>query len=147
MGGGDYVMAKLTPKQKDFADYYIETGNATDSYRRAYDCTEKTASVEGFKNLAKPSVKQYLESRIAEKDSKKIAKQDEILEFLTSVLRGEEKEKIPIVSKDFFELVDNTPSIKDRTKAAELLGKRYTLWVDKHSIDGNLGVKIVDDIK
>jgi phage terminase small subunit len=137
---------KLTEKQKRFADYYIETGNATESARRAGykgDNLNRIAS----ENLTKLVIQEYVNERIAEKDNKRIAKQDEVLQFLTNVLRGEETETIPIFAKDHFELVENTPSIKDRTKAAELLGKRYTLWTDKTQLEGTIGVTVVDDIE
>ena len=38
-------------------------------------------------------------------------------------------------------------SVKERNKAAELLGKRYALFTDKVNIDGNVGVQIIDDIE
>jgi phage terminase small subunit len=136
---------KLTEKQKRFADYYIETGNATESAIKA-GYSEKTAKEMGYENLTKPHIRLYVDERIAEKDNKRIASQDEVLQFLTNVLRGEETETIPVFAKDHFEMVENTPNIKDRTKAAELLGKRYTLWTDKTKIEGSLGVTIVDDI-
>lgn len=139
---------KLTEKQKRFADIYIETGNATQSYIDAgYKATTReVAEANARKLLATYSVKKVIEERIAEKDNNRIAKQDEVLEFLTKVLRGEETEAIPLSTKTGFQLLDNTPSIRDRTKAAELLGKRYTLWTDKTQLEGNIGVTIVDDI-
>ncbi|MBS4173479.1 terminase small subunit [Bacillus sp. FJAT-49736] len=124
---------KLTVKQKRFADYFIETGNATEAYKKAgYSAKDDNiAGVEGHKLLKNPKIDSYIKELISEKDHERIASQDEVLEFLTKVLRGEETEKIPISGKDWFEMIDNNPSIKDRTKAAELLGKRYTLWTEK----------------
>jgi phage terminase small subunit len=136
---------KLTEKQKRFADFYIETGNAAESAVRA-GYSEKTAKEIGCENLTKPNIRQYIDERIAEKDSRRIASQDEVLEYLTKVLRGEETERIPIVGKDYFEMIDNTPSVKDRTKAAELLGKRYAMWTDKQQIEGMVPVTIVNDL-
>lgn len=140
---------KLTEKQKRFADIYIETGNATQSYIDAgYKATTRdVAEANARKLLATYSVKFVIDERIREKDNNRIAKQDEVLEFLTKVLRGQETETIPLPTKQGFELIDNTPSIKDRTKAAELLGKRYTLWTDKTQLEGSIGVTIVDDIE
>ncbi|MEK5175093.1 terminase small subunit [Heyndrickxia sp. FSL W8-0496] len=137
---------KLTEKQKRFADYYIESGNATDAYRKAYNASDKTASVEGFKNLAKPSVKKYIEERMSEIRSKNIATQEEILEYLTSVMRGEISEEVAVATKKGVSIVDVEVGAKDRTKAAELLGKRYAMWTDNKNIGGNIGVTIVDDI-
>lgn len=143
-------MANLTEKQKRFADYYIESGNATESYKRAgYSVTSSNAAgVEGHKLLRHPKISAYINSRIETKDHERIASQEEVLEFLTNVLRGKITEKIPVgIGMGAQELIDNTPTIKDREKAAELLGKRYMLWTDKHQIEGNIGVQIVDDIK
>ena len=108
---------KLTPKQKAFADYYIETGNATEAERRA---GYKKPNVQGSQNLDKLSVKSYIEERIKALDEKRIAKGEEVLQYLTKVMRGEEKDQFGLDA-----------SLQDRTKAAELLGKRYRLFVDK----------------
>lgn len=139
---------KLTEKQKRFADYYIETGNASDSYKRAYDCSsDKTASVEGSRNLAKPSVKKYIDERMKSINSETIATQQEIMEYLTNVMRGETSEEMPVPTKKGIVIAEVKASIKDRTKAAELLGKRYVMWTDRKEIEGNIGVTIVDDIE
>jgi phage terminase small subunit len=139
---------KLTEKQRRFADYYIETGNATEAYLKAgYNVkSSDVAKVNASRLLTNANVKAYIDERIKQKDNQRIASQDEVLQFLTGVLRGEERETLPIFAKDHFEMVENTPSIKDRTKAAELLGKRYTLWTDKTQLEGSIGVTIVDDI-
>lgn len=136
---------KLTEKQKRFADFYIETGNATEAAVRA-GYSQKTAKEMGYENLTKPHVKSYIDERMGEKEKERIASQDEVLAFLTQVLRSEVTESIPIVGKNFFEMVNNTPSIKDRTKAAELLGKRYAMWTDKQQVDTTQRVVIVDDV-
>ncbi|WP_061567241.1 terminase small subunit [Geobacillus stearothermophilus] len=135
---------KLTPKQKAFADYYIELGNAEEAARKA-GYSDATARGHAHRLLQNVAIRQYIDERIAEKDSKQIAKQDEILSFLTQVMRGEVTERIPIVGKDFFEVVDNTPNIKDRVKAAELLGKRYALWTEKQQVEVTTPV-FVDDV-
>ncbi|WP_394896497.1 terminase small subunit [Clostridium paraputrificum] len=108
---------KLTPKQQAFADYYIETGNATEAARRA---GYKKPNVQGSQNLEKLSIKSYIEERVKALDEKRIAKGEEVLQYLTKVMRGEEKDQFGL-----------DPSLQDRTKAAELLGKRYRLFVDK----------------
>ncbi|MGL4108332.1 terminase small subunit [Clostridium sp. LP20] len=108
---------KLTPKQQAFADYYIELGNATEAARRA---GYKKPNVQGSQNLEKLSIKSYIEDRIKALDEKRIAKGEEVLQYLTRVMRGEEKDQFGLDA-----------SLQDRTKAAELLGKRYRLFVDK----------------
>jgi phage terminase small subunit len=126
---------KLTPKQKAFADYYIETGNATEAAIKA-GYSKKTARVIGQENLQKPAIRAYIEERMNEKDKKRIASQDEILEFLTKVVRGELTEQVPIlIGEGVQELVEKDISMKDRIKAAELLGKRYFMWNNKEIVD------------
>jgi phage terminase small subunit len=138
---------EVNEQHKQFADYYIESGNATESYKRAgYKAKGKSAEVNASRLLSNAKVQEYIKKVVSEKSKERIASQDEVLQFLTNVLRGEETERIPMFAKDHFELIDNTPSIKDRTKAAELLGKRYTLWTDKTQLEGTIGVTIVDDI-
>lgn len=110
---------KLTPKQKAFADYYIELGNATEAAIRA-GYNKKTARQIGSMNLTKVDIKQYIEERLEKIEDARIAKGEEVLQYLTKVMRGEEKDQFGL-----------DPSLQDRTKAAELLGKRYRLFVDK----------------
>ncbi|SFF68669.1 phage terminase small subunit [Clostridium cadaveris] len=117
---------KLTPKQQAFADYYIETGNATESARRA---GYKKPNVQGSQNLEKLSIKSYIEERMKVLDEKRIAKGEEVLQYLTKVMRGEEKDQFGLDA-----------SLQDRTKAAELLGKRYRLFVEKVEQDVNANI-------
>ncbi|MCG7385091.1 terminase small subunit [Paenibacillus sp. ACRRY] len=138
----------LSEQQKRFADYYIETGNATQSYHNAgYKAKGKSAEVNASRLLANAKVRQYVDELIAKKDAKRIAKQDEVLEFLTNVLRGEVKEQFPLgMGMGEQSLVKKELDGKDRIKAAELLGKRYALWTDKQQLEGNVGVQIIDDL-
>jgi phage terminase small subunit len=138
---------KLTEKQKRFADYYIETGNATESAIRA-GYSEKTAKEIGYENLTKPHIRQYIDERLAKKENEQIAKQDEILSYLSSIMRGEQREQVLIgEGKGAQSITDMDISAKDRIKAAELLGKRYGLWVDKQELDVKGAVTFVDDIE
>ena len=73
---------KLTPKQKAFAEYYIETGNATESAIKA-GYSQNTARVIGQENLLKPAIKSYIDEKMKELESKRIAKAEEVLEYLT----------------------------------------------------------------
>jgi phage terminase small subunit len=138
---------KLTEKQKRFADYYIETGNATQSAIKA-GYSEKTAKVIGNENLTKPYIRSYIDERLAEKESKRIAQQDEVLSYLTSLMRGEKREQVLRGVGQGAQIIDEMEvSAKDRIKAAELLGKRYGLWVDKQELDVKGAVTFVDDIE
>ncbi|MDB2123716.1 terminase small subunit [Clostridium paraputrificum] len=126
---------KLTPKQKAFADYYIETGNATEAARRA-GYKGKNLNRIASENLSKLDIKQYIEERLAKIEDARIAKGEEVLQYLTKVMRGEEKDQFGL-----------DPSLQDRTKAAELLGKRYRLFTEKVEVEGVQQVQIVDDIE
>lgn len=132
---------KLTNRQKAFADYYIELGNATEAARRA-GYKGKNVNKIASENLAKLDIKQYIDERMALIESERIAKAEEVLQYLTRVLRGEETEQVVVVEStgDFMSearLIDKELSAKDKLKAAELLGKRYRLFVDKVEADVN----------
>ncbi|WFD12001.1 terminase small subunit [Tepidibacter hydrothermalis] len=137
---------KLTEKQKRFADYYIETGNATEAAIRA-GYSKKTARQIGQENLTKPYISKYIQEILGKKEKERIASQDEVLKFLTSVMRGKEAEEVvcPDGSGGTFRELKGS-NIKDRVKAAELLGKRYSLFTDKVNLEANVGVTIIDDI-
>lgn len=139
-------MGKLTEKQKRFIDYYIETGNATEAARRA-GYSEKTAKQIGNENLTK--LDYFIKERLKKLEDERIAKADEVLQYLTAVMRGEEKEKFIIFNDDGEKVEVEAPAkIKERTKAAELLGKRYTLFADKLDIEGTIdtGTEKLDSI-
>ena len=130
---------KLTLKQKRFADEYIISGNATQSAIKA-GYSEKTANRIATENLSKLVIKNYIESKLKELEDKKIAKQEEVLQYLTSVLRGESKSTIVVVegcgdgvseARSF----EKSPDEKERLKAAELLGKRYRLFSERSDVD------------
>lgn len=130
-------MAKLTLKQKKFADEYIISGNATESYKRVYSNVKEdsTASAGASRMLRNVKVKSYIEERLAELNSEKIADQEEILQYLTSVMRGEHREETLIgMGQGFQETTYMDVGAKDRIKAAELLGKRYSMWTDKQEL-------------
>lgn len=140
-------MADLTEKQKRFCDYYIETGNATEAYKKAYKNNNQRASESnGSRLLSNDKVKNYIDERLKQIESKRIADAKEVMEYLTKVLRNQEKEEVVIVSENGPEIIKKDVSIKDRNKAAELLGKRYALWTEKVDLDGNVGVTIIDDV-
>ena len=105
----------LTPKQQAFADYYLETGNATESAKRA-GYSEDTARQIGAENLTKPSILAYIQERIDKIKSERIATIDEVMSFYTSVMRGEEKDQFGLDA-----------SLTDRLKAGQELIKRLTV--------------------
>ncbi|MFM9414396.1 terminase small subunit [Peptococcus simiae] len=134
-------MSKLTPKQKRFADEFIISGNKYRSLVKA-GYSENYAKSDGCRILDNPSVKAYIDDRMDDFEGETIASQEEVLSYLTSVLRGEQTEQAIVNG----EVIDVAVGAKDRIKAAELLGKRYGAWTERVDLVGSVGVTIVDDI-
>ena len=134
-------MSKLNEKQKAFADYYIESLNAYESAKRA-GYSEAYAKSQSYKLLENVGIKNYIEERMESKDNYRIASQDEILQILTDIARGITEEEVVQFSQLGEELrTTRKPSIKDRMKASELLGKRYRMWVDK--VEANVNQQVI----
>lgn len=122
---------KLTVKQQKFADEYIRLGEVTKAAINAGYST-KSAYAVGSENLKKPNIKSYIDKRLEELKKESIAEQDEILQYLTSVMRGEMSEQTLVGQGEGYQEIDNIDvGAKDRIKAAELLGKRYRMWTEK----------------
>lgn len=135
-------MSKLTLKQKRFADEYIISANATAAAIKA-GYSKKTARSIDQENLTKPDIKAYIDERLEKLESEKIATQEEVLQYLTSIMRGDQQEKTLISVGEFGQkIVDIDVGAKDRIKAAELLGKRYRLFTDKVEMDVSSDVTI-----
>ena len=127
---------ELNKRQKAFCDFYIESLNATESYQKAYDCGYNTARTNGARLLTNANIKKYIDDIMQSKDESRIASQDEILQILTDIARGITEEEVVQFSQLGEELrTTRKPTIKDRMKASELLGKRYRLFVDKVEAD------------
>lgn len=140
------MATRMTAKQKRFCDEYLIDLNATQAAIRA-GYSKKTAQAIGTENLTKPLLKSYIDKRMKEKEDSLIAKQDEVLKYLTSVMRGESKSSVLAMAGDGVqEVIEKPPDEKERTKAAELLGKRYRLFTEKVEVDGAIPIVIVDDI-
>ena len=140
-------MSKLNEKQKAFADYYIESLNATESYKKVYECSYNTARTNGARLLTNANIKKYIDEVMSAKDESRIASQDEILQILTDIARGITEEEVVQFSQLGEELrTTRKPTIKDRMKASELLGKRYRLFVDKAELEITEPITIIDDI-
>ena len=140
-------MSKLNDKQKAFADYYIESLNATESYKKAYECSYNTARTNGARLLTNANIKKYIDEVMSTKDESRIASQDEILQILTDIARGVTEEEVVQFSQLGEELrTTRKPTIKDRMKASELLGKRYRLFIDKAELEITEPITIIDDI-
>ena len=140
---------KLTAKQQRFCDEYLIDLNATQAAIRA-GYSKKTAYAIGVENLKKPEIKSQIEKRMAEKEAALIADQNEVLKYLTAVLRGESMASV--LARDELgadRVIEKAPDEKERLKAAELLGKRYGLYKDMVNevvdMDLNITVDYGDD--
>lgn len=127
-GGGWYEVKKrkLTPKQQLFADEYIKSGNAKESAIKA-GYSPKTAYSIGNENLKKPELKSYIDAKLAEIESHKIADAKEILEYFTAVLRGETREVVVVATPAGAEEVERAPDEKTKLTAAKELLKRFPM--------------------
>ena len=144
---------KLTEKQKRFADYYVENGNATEAARKAGYKGKKLNNIAS-ENLAKQGIKTYINEKLEQLQSERTASASEVLEFLTSSIRGEVEEEVVVVEGEGDGIssarkIKKQIGLKDRIKAAELLGKRYMLFTDKVNVSGTVPVMIVgeDDLE
>ncbi len=140
------MIVALNDKQQRFCDEYLIDLNATQAAIRS-GYSKKTAYSQGQRLLKHAEVKAYIDARMAEKEKELIADQDEVLKYLTKVLRGESQSEIVVVENigDFTSearLLQKAPDEKERLKAAELLGKRYNLFSDKMKVDVALPVVI-----
>ncbi len=139
---------KLTAKQKRFCDEYLIDLNATQAAIRA-GYSKKTARVIGAQNLSKLAVKNYIDQRMKEKEAALIADSDEVMRYLTSVLRGQSQSEVVVVENigDYMSearLVQKAPDEKERLKAAELLGKAHQIFVEKveQTVDMDLNITV-----
>lgn len=139
----------VTPKQKRFCDEYLIDTNATQAAIRA-GYSEKTAYSIGQRLLKDVEVAAYIEERANEINSKAIADATEVMQYLTSVLRGEETEEIVVIEGkgdgySSARRLDKAVGAKDKIKAAELLAKRYGLLTDKVGVEGVVPIVISGD--
>lgn len=136
----------MTEKQKKFCDYFIETGNATKAAIFA-GYSQKTAKQIGQQNLTKLDLKVYIDERLKQLEDERIADADEVMKFLTSVMRGEVTEPVAILDGDGKQKVVNLqPNVQTRKSAAVDLGKRYALFTDKTEVAITEMPVFVDDI-
>ncbi len=130
----------MTEKEKNLADKYLECRDKKEALVFA-DYNEKSTYV-----FDRPEVKAYIESK-----SPKIATSDEILEYCSKIMRGEEEEPVPIKEKDedgntVITVLSQPVSLATRIKVAELLGKRNGTFSESKKTENVLPVVIKDDL-
>ena len=135
---------KLNVRQERFCTEYLIDFNAKQAAIRAG--YSETTALRAWSFLDDPKIRakiQELEGRISKRN---IATAEEVREFLTQVVRGEVTEQVPIfVGAGIQQFKDKDITIKDRVKAAELLGKSYALFTEKQSLDIQIPVVISGD--
>lgn len=125
----------LNARQKRFCDEYLIDLNATQAAIRA-GFSEKTAYSQGQRMLKNVEVKTYIDEQLEAMHSKKTADAQEVIEYLTSVMRGEHTEQtLQLVGDGVQTISEIEVSAKDRLKAAELIGKRYGIFTDKTDLN------------
>lgn len=155
-------MAEMTAKQKRFCDEYLIDLNATQAAIRA-GYSEKTAKQIANENLTKPYLRKYIENRMAEKEKALIADQDEVMKYLTAVMRREKTDSVVVtlnkevskyvpdeegklrkqtVKEEVPQIVQIPAQLRDANKAAELLGKAYGIYTDKIEADVDMELNI-----
>lgn len=135
----------MTARQRKFCDEYLISGNATDAAIKA-GYSPKTAKSIGQRLLTFVDLKQYIETELEKLHSAKIADAQEVLEYLTAVMRGQHTEQVlKLVGDGIQTVTDIDVSAKERIKAAELIGKRYGMFTDKVGVEGAVPVIITGD--
>lgn len=125
----------MTPKQKRFCDEYLIDCNATQAAVRA-GYSANSAYSAGQRMLKNVDIKTYIDNQLEQMSSEKVADAAEVLQYLTSVMRGESAAEIVVVEGrgdgcSTARKVQKAPDEKERLKAAELIGKRYGIFTDK----------------
>lgn len=139
----------MTEKQQKFADEYIIDCNATRAYKASYPNVKKdnVAAAAGARLLRIVKVAAYIEEKLAEISSQKTANAQEVMEYLTSVMRGESESSVVVVEGygegcSEAKIIEKPPDEKERLKAAELLGRHYAIFTDKVKAEGAIPVVI-----
>lgn len=137
-------MLELNEKHKLFADEYIKTLNATESYYKIYgrNIKETTANSNASRLLRNAKIKEYIDNNLAKIKNDNIADVKEILEFLTKGMRMEQEEEVVVTESvgDFCSearIIKKQIPFSEARKCAELLGKRYRMFIDKVEIEDN----------
>ncbi len=142
----------MTEKQKLFADEYLIDLNATRAYLSAYPNVKnkEVARRAGSRLLTFVDVQAYINERLDKIHSEKTADAQEVIEYLTSVLRGESLSDEIVVEGtgegcSEARIVRKAPNENNKLKAAELLGKRYGLFTDKQQLTVQVPIFEGDD--
>ena len=127
----------LTPKQKAFADYYIECGNATEAAIKA-GYSKRTAKEIGYENLTKPHVYAYIAERQKQIEDSRIADAAEVMQFFTRVLRGEEKDAFGLDISASDKMAAGREILKRSVDTVKLENERERLNLEKMRVQSQI---------
>lgn len=143
----------MTDNQRKFCDEYLIDSNATRAYKVAYPHVKNDHSARTLASrlLTKVDIKKYIEAQLEKISSSKIADATEVMEYLTSVMRGTSKATTMVITKqedgcDAIQFIEKPPDENTRLKAAKMIGERHALFRTKAEVTTTQSVTIVDDI-
>lgn len=137
---------RLTERQRRFCEEYLIDGNASQAAIRA-GYSKRSATVVSTTLMKNHQVQAYLKELLEKLHSAKVANAQEVLEYLTSIMRGEQREQtLQLIGDGMQDITAIDVAAKDRLKAAELLGKRYGIFKENVGVTMD-AVVIVDDLK
>jgi phage terminase small subunit len=135
----------MNVKQKRFCDEYLVDCNATQAAIRA-GYSPKTAKSIGQRMLTNVDLKAYIDEQLEKLHNEKTADAQEVLEYLTAVMRGQHKEQtLKLIGDGVQTITEIEVSAKERLKAAELIGKRYGMFKENVNVELE-PVAIVNDL-
>ena len=140
----------MTEKMMLFCEEYLKDKelNASAAYKRVYKTCKSdiTARSNASRLLKRPDVREYIQQKQAEIHDENTADIKEVEEYLTSVMRGKSKSEVLKLNGDGYQtVIEKHPEEKDRIRAAELLGKRYGMFKDGLTVDGDMTLNIKVD--
>ena len=143
--GKELMENGMTEKQMKFADEYIISLNASQAYKKAYPNIKNNdvAKANGSRLLAKANIKAYIDEQLEKLKSERVADQQEVMEFLTAVMRGEIEEPLLVLDGEGMQRIAQAkPNVATRRAAAVDIGKRYRMWTDKVEADVTQDINI-----
>lgn len=133
-----YNQHGLTGPQQVFCDEYLKDRNGSRAYKVGYPNvkSDDVARAAASRLLTLVNVSAYIAAQEALMHRETIADATEIREFLTSVMRGQEPDTVPLfVDRGVQELTEGPPGIGLRLRAAELLGKTRGIFSENVRVD------------
>lgn len=141
-------MAKPTNKLDKYKDFALEYVRTLSLQKAAENCGIHIRTAHRL--VKDPNIRKFIDEELTKINNKKIADGKEVLEYLTSIMRGEQVEKVPFVigtGEGFSEvtIVDKDVGAKERLKAAELLGKVYGIYTQNVEMNSTVQVVFEDE--